>query len=262
MSYIRTQPMPALFVGHGSPMNAIEDNEFSRSWAELGKALPRPRGVLCISAHWETHGIYLTGAAQPETIHDFYGFPTELFAVRYPAPGDPQLASRIAQRLGAFSAQVDTGRGLDHGAWSVLRVMYPAADIPVMQLSLDANRAGQEHYALGQSLGYLRDEGILLLASGNIVHNLGLFRFHSAEQPAWALRFRQLVNRHIEHRDHQALWHFTRLGADAELAIPTPEHYLPLLYALAVQRPGDRIRLFNDQVISAISMTSIVLEMG
>ncbi|WP_323137496.1 4,5-DOPA dioxygenase extradiol [Dyella subtropica] len=251
--------MPALFVGHGSPMNAIEDNAFHRSWAELGRRLPRPRAVLCVSAHWETRGVYVTGTSAPETIHDFYGFPAALFQVRYPAPGDPALARRIASLAEDAHVHVDAGRGLDHGAWSVLRAMYPKADIPVLQLSLDVRRSGTEHYRLAASLAPLRDEGILVLASGNIVHNLALFRFHSHEQPAWALRFRTEVNACIEQRDHRALCQYENLGPDAALAIPTPEHYLPLLYALALQRDGEAVQMFNDEVISALSMTSLII---
>jgi len=251
--------MPVLFIGHGSPMNAIEDNAYHESWRELGRRLPKPRAVLCISAHWETRGTYVTGAEAPETIHDFYGFPAALFQVRYPAPGDPALAKRIAGLPLDTHVHIDAGRGLDHGAWSVLRVMYPEADVPVLQLSLDVRLNGLEHYHLATALAPLREEGVLILASGNIVHNLSLFRFHSQEQPAWALRFRTEVNACIEQRDHAALCHYESLGADAALAIPTPEHYLPLLYALALQRHGEDLETFNDEVISSLSMTSLVI---
>lgn len=253
-------PMPVLFVGHGSPMNAIEDNAFHRSWSALGRVLPKPRAILCVSAHWESRGTYVTGSRTPETIHDFYGFPAALFNVRYPVPGDPLLARKIAASLNDHHVRVDEGRGLDHGAWSVLRAMYPSADIPVLQLSLDTNRTGAEHYALAKHLAALRDDGVLLLASGNIIHNLALFRFHSNEQPSWALRFRDRVNRCIEQRDHAALCDYENLDADAHLAIPTAEHYLPLLYALAMQRNDDHVELFDDQIISAISMTSLLID--
>ncbi|WP_430390785.1 4,5-DOPA dioxygenase extradiol [Dyella sp. 20L07] len=251
--------MPVVFVGHGSPMNAIEDNRFHQSWAALGKSLPRPRAVLCVSAHWETRGVYLTGANHPETIHDFYGFPAALFAVQYAAPGAPELARQVVQLLDDPHARVDAGRGFDHGMWSVLRVMYPSADIPTIQLSLDTQRSGHAHYALAQKLAPLREQGVLVLASGNIVHNLGLFRFHSQEQPAWALRFHDQVNTLIAHRDHAALCDYRSLGADADLAIPTAEHFIPLLYALALQRDDDDVRLFNDDVFSAMSMTSLII---
>ncbi|MFC4762134.1 4,5-DOPA-extradiol-dioxygenase [Dyella koreensis] len=251
--------MPVLFIGHGSPMNAIEDNAYHRSWRALGQRLPRPRAVLCVSAHWETRGVYVTGADAPETIHDFYGFPAALFQVRYPAPGDPALARRMVGLSQEFHLHVDPGRGLDHGAWSVLRAMYPEADVPVLQLSLDVRLSGPEHYRLAAVLAPLREEGVLILASGNIVHNLALFRFHSHEQLAWAWRFRTEVNALIEQRDHAALCHYENLGPDAALAIPTPEHYLPLLYALALQREGEPVETFNDEVISALSMTSLAI---
>jgi len=255
----KTTRMPVLFVGHGSPMNAIEDNAWSRSWRELGASLPRPRAILCVSAHWETRGTYVTATSTPETIHDFYGFPKALFDVRYPAPGDPALARRIAALGEDVPIRLDPGRGLDHGSWSVLRVMFPDADIPVLQLSLDTRQPGAWHYALAQRLAPLREEGVLVVASGDIVHNLGMFRFHAREPLDWALRFRDEVNRRIAARDHAALADWEALGRDAGLSIPTPEHYVPLLYALALQRDDDRVSLFNDEVISALSMTSLVI---
>ena len=255
--------MPALFIGHGSPMNAIEDNEFSREWARLGRRLPKPRAILCISAHWETRGIYVSAARQPETIHDFHGFPKPLFDVRYPAPGSPALAQRVAELLGVAPGSqrvhLDPLRGLDHGAWSVLRVMYPQADIPVVQFSLDSARPGAWHYALGQRLAALRDEGVLIVGSGDIIHNLRLFSFHEQAAPDWALRFHLLSKRLIENGDHQALADYPGLGGDAHYAIPTPEHYLPLLYILAVQRSGEQAVFFNDVVMSSLSMTSFVI---
>lgn len=248
--------MPVLFLGHGSPMNAIEDNEFHRGWRALGKRLPRPRAVLCVSAHWETRGVHVTAAAQPETIHDFYGFPKALFDVRYPARGDPALAQRAAELAGA---RLDPQRGLDHGAWGVLIGMYPEADVPVVQLSLDTSRPGAFHYALAKKLAPLRDEGILVVGSGNIVHNLGVWRPGDGRPYDWALRFDAEVRRRIDARDHQALADYAALGADARLSIPTPEHYLPLLYALALQEAGEAARYFNEGVMTSISMTSLVI---
>jgi 4,5-DOPA dioxygenase extradiol len=254
--------MPALFLGHGSPMNAIEDNPCSREWAALGRRLPRPRAILCISAHWETRGVSVSAGGQPETIHDFYGFPQALFEVRYPAPGSPWLARRVAELLGAGPAplpvQLDAQRGLDHGAWSVLRPMIPQADVPVVQLSLDSAQPGSWHLALGRRLAPLRKEGVLILGSGDIVHNLRLFSFHRTAAMDWALRFRALANRLIEAGDDQALADWPALGADAHLAIPTPEHYLPLLYVLGARRPGEKPVLFNDMVTSSLSMTSLI----
>ena len=253
--------LPAVFVGHGSPMNAIEDSAFRRGWAELGRTLPRPQAILCVSAHWETKGVLVTGADTPSTIHDFYGFPPELFAVRYPAPGRPVLAHRVAEMLREFAAGVDPARGLDHGCWSVLVAMYPEADVPVVQLSLDSRQPGPFHYALAKQLQPLRDEGVLILGSGNIVHNLRLADFGLDGGYDWAERFDAAVRGRIEAGDHAALASWDGLGPDARRAIPSPEHYLPLLYVLGVQQPGDTVRLFNAAtVLGAISMTSVLLD--
>jgi 4,5-DOPA dioxygenase extradiol len=240
-------------------MNAIEDNPFHRSWVALGQQLPKPRAIVCISAHWETRGVYVTGAGAPETIHDFYGFPAALFAVQYPAPGDTELAHHVTQLLDGAHVHLDEGRGFDHGMWSVLCAMYPNADVPVIQLSLDRRKTGREHYALAQKLDRLRNEGVLIVGSGNIVHNLALFRFHSLEPLPWAQRFRDQVNTLIQQRDHARLCDYLALGADAELAINSAEHFLPLLYVLALQRDGDNLQFFNDVVYSAMSMTSLVI---
>ncbi len=248
--------MPALFLGHGSPMNAIEDNGFRRNWGALVKRLPRPKAVLCVSAHWETHGVHAGAAASPETIHDFYGFPQALFDVQYRAPGDPALARRAAELTGA---RLDPDRGLDHGAWGVLIAMYPDADVPVVQLSLDSAQPGPFHYALAKKLAPLRDEGILVIGSGNIVHNLAVWRAGDGRPYDWALRFDAEVRRRIDAGDHQALADYPSLGADARMAIPTPEHYLPLLYVLALQAKGEQASYFNDQVMTSISMTSVVI---
>lgn len=254
--------MPALFVGHGNPMNAIEHNRFHRRWERLGRELPRPRAVLCISAHWESRGLFLTGAGRPETIHDFYGFPQALFEVRYPAPGDPGLARRCAALLAGHGATPDPARGLDHGAWSVLVAMYPDADVPVVQLSLDTSRPGDFHYALARELAPLREAGVLVLASGNIVHNLRLFNYHDPTPPGWAVAFDAAVRERIRARRHADLVDYGRLGPDAALAIPTPEHYLPLLYALALQRDDEPATFFNDEVVGSLSMTSVLVGTG
>lgn len=248
--------MPVLFLGHGSPMNAIEDNAFRRSWSALGERLPRPKAVLCVSAHWETRGVYAGAAARPETIHDFYGFPKALFDLQYRAPGDPALARRAAQLTGA---RLDPDRGLDHGAWGVLDAMYPEADVPVVQLSLDSAQPGPWHYALAKKLAPLRDEAILVVGSGNIVHNLGVWRPGDGRPYDWALRFDAEVRRRIDAGDHQGLADYPALGADARMAIPTPEHYLPLLYVLALQEKGEPAGTFNDQVMTSISMTSVTI---
>jgi 4,5-DOPA dioxygenase extradiol len=242
-------------------MNAIEDSPFRRGWAELGRTLPRPEAILCVSAHWETSGVFLTGAERPPTIHDFYGFPRQLFAVRYPAPGHPALARRVASLLGVVGAAVDPARGLDHGCWSVLVAMYPEADVPVVQLSLDSSQPGPFHSALAKQLQPLRDEGVLILGSGNVVHNLGLADFGRDAGYDWAVRFDAVVRERIEKGDHAALAAWDELGPEARLAIPTPEHYLPLLYVLGVRQPGDTVRLFNaEAVLGSISMTSVLLD--
>jgi 4,5-DOPA dioxygenase extradiol len=252
--------MPALFIGHGSPMNAIEDNPWSRAWQALAARLPRPRAILCVSAHWETPGPWLTGSAAPPTIHDFGGFPQALFDVRYPAPGDPALAQRVVELLGEASfARIHPDRGLDHGAWGVMRPMYPDADIPVVQLGLDSRRPGPWHIALAQRLVPLRDEGVLIVASGDIVHNLELFDWRDPAPLPWALRFRDRANALIREGDLAALADWPALGEDARLSIPTPEHYLPLLYAVALARDGDDLEFFNDDVISSLSMTSLLI---
>lgn len=248
--------MPALFLGHGSPMNGIEDNEFHRAWRALGQRLPRPRAVLCVSAHWETRGVYAGATASPESIHDFYGFPQALFDVQYRAPGNPALARRAAELAGA---QQDPDRGLDHGAWGVLIAMYPDASVPVVQLSLDTTQPGAFHYALAKKLAPLRDEGILIVGSGNIVHNLGVWRPGDGRPYDWALRFDTEVRKRVDAGDHQALADYPSLGADARMSIPTPEHYLPLLYVLALQDKGETPVFFNDQVMTSISMTSVLI---
>ena len=252
--------LPALFLGHGSPMNAIEDGPFRRAWAELGRSLPKPEAVLCVSAHWETRGVAVTGSAAPPTIHDFYGFPDELFAVRYPAPGHPALARRVASMLRAEGASVDPERGLDHGCWSVLLAMYPEADVPVVQLSLDSRRPGSFHLALGRQLAALRDSGVLILGSGNVVHNLRVADWSMAEGYDWAIRFDAEVRSRIAAGDDESLADHRALGPDAALAVPTPEHYLPLLYALGARRTSDEVRFLNAATtLGSISMTSVVV---
>lgn len=251
--------MPAVFLGHGNPMNAIERNAFHASWARLGTRLPRPKAVLCVSAHWEAPGVRVTSSRQPKTIHDFRGFPKELFAVAYPAPGDPELARRVGALLRDHAVAPDPERGLDHGAWGVLRPMYPAADVAVVQLSLDTRQPVQFHYDLAKNLAPLRDEGVLILGSGNIVHNLRAFRFDDATAPGWALEFNEAAKRKLSCGDHAALIDYRGLSAHAALAVPTVEHYLPLIYVLGVQGEADRVEFMNDVVQSAISMTSVLI---
>ena len=264
--------MPVLFVGHGSPMNAIEDNAYRRSWQQLGQQLlaraERPQLVLCISAHWITQGqgSWLTGMAQPRTIHDFGGFPDELFAQQYPAPGAPVVAQQLASQLHMPHSQqalgVDAdGWGLDHGTWSVLKPMFPAADIPVVQLSIDYRRPPAEHFALGQQLQALREHGVLIVGSGNVMHNLrALQRTQSPLQAYdWAIEFDQMVTGLVERGDLARLGDFQQLGTVAQMAHPTYDHYLPLLYAVGAVHPGETAQFFNaDFQMAAISMRSMV----
>lgn len=253
-----TARMPVLFLGHGSPMNAIEDNAWRRGWAEIATRLPRPRAVLCVSAHWETAGATAVSATpSPTTIHDFGGFPQALFDVRYPAPGDPALAARVAELLAPDPVAPHPTRGLDHGAWGVLLPMYPEADVPIAQLSLDRNRPNAWHYVAGQRLAVLRDEGVLIVASGDIVHNLRDVDWRTGATPDWAPRFNETAKRLIETRDHGPLIDWEGLGPDAAASINSAEHYLPLLYALGASEAGDPVSFFNDEVFAGISMTSV-----
>ena len=249
--------MPVLFVGHGSPTNAIEENEFSRAWADAGKSMPRPRAVLCVSAHWEANGTLVTSTERPGTIHDFYGFPRPLYEVSYPAPGAPEVARLVRETVRGARVRFDPDRGLDHGAWSVLRRMFPGADIPVVQLSLDRAKEPALHYELGKELAGLRREGVLIVGSGNIVHNLGVI---VGEDTAfdWAIEFDETMKRLILSGDHDAIVQYPELGRAARLSVPTNEHFLPLLYALALQEKGEGIRFFTDRVtLGSISMRSI-----
>jgi 4,5-DOPA dioxygenase extradiol len=258
-----TDRMPTLFFGHGNPMNAVQDNVWSRAWAALGRQLPRPRAVLSVSAHWYLPGTSATAMATPRTIHDFGGFPRELFEVAYPAPGDPSLVRRLAELLAPVQVNTDLSWGLDHGTWSVLRHVFPSADVPVVQLSIDETQTPAFHYELGQRLRPLRDEGILLVGSGNIVHNLHTYAWgRRPVQPFdWAARFEATVRRRILQRDHQSLVDYALLGPDAELSIPTPEHYLPLLYVLGAGTEHDAVSFPAEGMDGgSISMLSVQLK--
>jgi len=249
--------MPALFIGHGSPMNAIEDNPWSRAWAALPDEMPWPNAVLVVSAHWETEGIAVTIDEAPRTIHDFRGFPQALFDVTYPAPGSPALGARIAQLLAPKRVRPALDWGLDHGAWSILVKMLPEAETPVAQLSLDRTLTPREHYALGQALRPLRNEGVLVIGSGDIVHNLRASDFRDPEPLDWARRFNEVTKRLILAEDHLALADYEALGQDAALSINSAEHFLPLLYTLGLREPGEPVRFFNDDLFAALSMTSV-----
>jgi 4,5-DOPA dioxygenase extradiol len=252
---------PALFLGHGSPMQAIEPSRFTAAWEQLGRELPRPRAILAVSAHWYGRGTAVTAQARPRTIHDFYGFPPALYALQYPAPGEPLLAARVAALLAPTAVRLDAEWGLDHGAWSVLRYLYPRADIPVIQLSLDASLSGPQHYALAQRLAPLRDEGVLVLGSGNVVHNLRMLQFDPAAMaPPWAVSFNAAVRAGLQAGRHDALAAYESLDAGAALSVPTPEHYLPLLYVLALARAGDAVSMPIDGMdLGSISMLGVLI---
>jgi 4,5-DOPA dioxygenase extradiol len=254
--------MPVLFVGHGSPMNAIEDNEFAAGWREMGKNLPRPSAILCVSAHWQTKGTKVTAMEQPETIHDFGGFPRQLYEVQYPAPGSPELARTTRDTVREKVVELDRAWGLDHGAWSVIRRMYPDAGIPVVELSLDYLMTPQQHYDLARELAPLRRKGVMIIGSGNMVHNLGMVSWEHLNTPGyaydWALEAGDAMKKHILSGDHKPLISYGSQGRAWGLAIPTPEHYIPLLYSLALREHDEPVELFNDKPIAgSLTMTSV-----
>ena len=265
----KSDKMPVLFIGHGSPMNSIGDNEYRRSWEDLGTQfgtkMARPQLILCVSAHWLTEGWWLTAMAQPKTIHDFGGFPQELFDQQYPAPGDPaaaQAISLLVKQRASAPLGLDIGEwGLDHGAWSVLKPMFPEAEIPVIQLSMDYARAPEEHYALARQLKVLRNRGVLIVASGNVVHNLRQMQRGATGSQAydWALEFDQTVGGYLQQGNLDALQNFQQLGSMAKMAHPTHEHYLPLLYAAGAVEASEPMRFFNTSFQGgSISMRSVV----
>jgi 4,5-DOPA dioxygenase extradiol len=253
--------MPVLFVGHGNPMNAIETNEFTEGFRDLAKTLPKPAAVLCVSAHWETDGTQVTAMEKPQTIHDFYGFPPELYKVQYPAVGCPSLANEIKALLGS-AVSLDNRWGLDHGCWSFLRHIYPEADVPVVQLSLDSNKTAKEHYDLAKRLKPLRERGVLIVGSGNMVHNLTLAAWDQMNTAGygfdWALDASAQMKKFILSDNHKALINYRAHGNAYNLVIPTAEHYLPLLYALALKGADEKIALFNDKAVAgSLTMTSL-----
>jgi 4,5-DOPA dioxygenase extradiol len=260
-SYNNTMKMPVLFIGHGSPMNAIGDNEFVHGWREIGKSLPKPGAVLCISAHWETRGTHVTAMAKPPTIHDFGGFPKALFDVQYPAPGSPELAKETKVIIKKTEVGLDDKWGLDHGCWSVIRQLYPEADIPVIQLSLDYYQTPQYHYELAKELSSLRSKGVLIIGSGNIVHNLGMVAWDKLNTDDygydWAREAKEKMKEFIIKDDHKSLIDYKAQGREFNLAIPTPEHYLPMLYTLALKEEKETLSFFNDKTVAgSIAMTS------
>jgi 4,5-DOPA dioxygenase extradiol len=257
-----SEKMPVLFLGHGSPMNAIEDNAFVQEFKALGRKLPAPKAILCISAHWFTKGTKVTAMEKPKTIHDFGGFPKALFDIQYPAPGNPSLAIETKELLLPAAVEANQSWGLDHGAWTVLMHLYPKADVPVIQLSLDYTQGPEYHYQLAGRLKKLRHKGILIVGSGNIVHNLGLADFPNIGKDNygydWAIEARALVNQYLLSGNHQPLVRYQQMPRAIQLAVPTPDHYLPLLYTLGLQDPGEPIQLFNDKLLAgSLSMTSV-----
>ena len=256
-----TEQMPVLFLGHGTPMNAIEENEFVKGFRSVARTIPLPGTILCISAHWETKGTYVTAMENPPTIHDFGGFPEELFRVQYPAPGNPELAGEIQKMTTSAQVCQDFNWGLDHGAWSVIKHMYPDANIPVLQLSLDYFQRPQFHYDLARELSILRNKGILIIGSGNLVHNLRMLswnRLNTDYGYDWAIEADEKIKELITSDDHKQLIDYHKLGKTFELAVPSPEHYLPLLYVLGMKNEKDRIELFNDRIVGgSVGMTSV-----
>lgn len=253
--------MPVLFVGHGSPMNGIEDNEFSQRWRQMGRDIPAPTAVLCVSAHWFTRGTLITAMDHPKTIHDFGGFPQALFAVEYPAPGSAQVAKETIELVKKTKVIPDHDWGLDHGTWSIVRHMYPDATIPVLQLSIDYTQNAQYHYELARELSQLRNKGVLIIESGNMVHNLGILNWNQPESGFdWAIEMNTTFKKLIVNGDHESLIHYDRLGRAGKLSIPTPEHYLPLLYTIGLQDRSDEVGIFNDKTLmGSISMTSVMI---
>lgn len=259
-----SDPMPVLFLGHGSPMNAIEENEFVEGFRKVASGIEKPQAILCISAHWETRGTQVTAMENPRTIHDFGGFPKALFEVQYPAPGSPLLAREVEKILDPVPVGMDQNWGLDHGAWSVLKHLYPKADVPVIQLSLDYTKGPRYHYELARQLAALRHKGVLVVGSGNLVHNLRLVAWDRLQDDNyaydWALEASENMKYWLQDGDHERLIRFEAQGKAFQLAIPTPEHYLPLLYVLGLQDKTDQLSLFNDKAVGgSLTMTSVQL---
>jgi 4,5-DOPA dioxygenase extradiol len=253
--------MPAVFFGHGSPMNTLEDNRHTRAWREFGKRYPRPRAIVAISAHWFIRGTAVTAMAQPRTIHDFGGFPPALHAVQYPARGDPALAGQLGAMLAPVDVRLDDEWGLDHGTWSVLVHVFPDADVPVVQLAIDRSQPPAFHYELGRRLAALRDDGVMIVGSGNLVHNLRVIRWGADSAPyPWATEFDDQARALLERREHQPLIARESMGEAARMSVPTPDHYLPMLYVMGAQRDDDTFSVLTDGIVlGSISMLSFAL---
>jgi 4,5-DOPA dioxygenase extradiol len=260
--FSKTEKMPILFLGHGNPMNAIEENQFVEGFRNVGKTIPKPNAILCISAHWLTKGTKVTAMDLPPTIHDFGGFPKALFDVQYPAPGSPELAKETQQILSPIPVELDDSWGLDHGAWSVIKHLYPNADIPVIQMSIDYNQSMQYHFDLANKLQSLREKGILIIGSGNIIHNLRMVDFANMDKDNygydWAIEVREKVNGFLLDGNYNPLIQYEKQSKAFQLAIPTPDHYIPLLYILGLQQKNEQLSLFNDKLVAgSLSMTSV-----
>jgi len=251
--------MPVMFVGHGNPMNAITDNSYVSGWRAMVKDVPRPEAVLCVSAHWNTRGLKVNTSPKPVTIHDFWGFPRELFQVSYPCPGSPEWSRKAVTAVTTTQVQEDAERGLDHGTWAVVKWMYPEADVPVFQMSLDTSRSPSFHYDLGRQLSPLREKGVLLIGSGNMVHNLAMMEMVDGSPPYdWAVEFDDLFKGFIKNGEHGRLINYQKLGPHSRLAIPTPEHYLPLLTVLGASNMGEHVEFYNPSIdLRSVSMTSV-----
>jgi 4,5-DOPA dioxygenase extradiol len=261
-TFLNTEKMPLLFLGHGSPMNAIEKNQFTDGFKNIGNTIPKPNAILCISAHWVTRGTSVTAMEIPKTIHDFGGFPRELFEVQYPAKGSPELAKLLKKTISSQNIELDTKWGLDHGTWSVVKHLYPDANIPVIQLSISATSDMKYHFELSEKLSFLREKGILIIGSGNIVHNLGMVDFQNFHLDNygfdWALEARDIINKYIISEDFEPLINYQKLGKAVQYSIPTPEHYIPLLYILGLKTKNEKIQFFNDKMVAgSLSMTSL-----
>ena len=257
-----TEKMPVLFLGHGSPMNAIEENQFVQGFRNISRKIPKPNAILCISAHWFTNGTFVTAMLNPKTIHDFYGFPKELFEVNYPAPGSPELARETAELLLPEIVEEDHSWGLDHGAWSVIRHLYPNAEIPVIQLSIDYSKPPQYHFDLAKKLQKLREKGILIIGSGNIVHNLRMIDWKNINTVGagwdWAVEAREKTNNWLLDGNFRNLIDYQNQGIVLQTAVPSPDHYLPLIYSLGLKEKSENLSLFNDELIGgSLSMTSV-----
>jgi 4,5-DOPA dioxygenase extradiol len=255
--------LPAIFLGHGNPMNAVSDNRYTEAWRRLGRELPRPDAILAISAHWYVSRTAVTVSEAPQTIHDFGGFPPRLYQFQYPAPGDPALALKVQKLLAPLNVGLDASWGLDHGTWSVLCHMYPEPDIPVVQLSIDETKPAMHHYQLGRKLAALRDENVLILGSGNLVHNLHAYAWgrHVPEPYDWATRFENRVKAHLLAGQTEPVIDYETLGADAALSVPTPDHYLPLLYVLGTRQESERIH-FPVEGVDGGSISMLAMQIG